>query len=367
MADLPTFEELYDLGKAEVLSRNPGLDDWEPGSGNDAYIGGGAVVADQVIRVVIDRFAALFLDTAEGQDLLDLAEDRFGLRPHPASSAVVTVTWTRSTSGAYTIPAGTRFRARVGSRSVVFTADADTPIGAGQASVEIAATSTATGHESNVAAGTVTEVVDPVPADPGATVTNPMRAAGGAPAEPHSRFRDRVRRYFPTLRRGTPEALEVGALSVPGVWFATVDEREIESSGHVLIYVGDPDGEGNELLADAVAAEIVHWRAAGVLVRVLPAAREEVDLRITARIRAGVDGNALKEAMRIACAAHVEGLPPGATLYLSQVARAALRVSPDVLDAVVSSRNRNVTPSAPQNAIRLASGSPTFNVIEVEV
>lgn len=364
-AELPTFDALYGLGKAEATSRRPDLTDWSEGSANDAVIGAGAVLADETIRIAVDLFAALFLDTAEGEDLDALAADRFNLTRKPATPAIVTVTWTRSATGAYTIPAGTRIRARANGQSVIFTTDADAALPLADTSVDIPATCTDTGRVGNVAAGTIIDVMDPVPVDPGATVTNAERASGGTDAETDAVFRDRIRRYFPTLRRGTVAALQAGALSVPGVSYVAVDEGQIETTGRVLVYVGDPDGAGNELLADAVAAELEDWRAAGVLVDVLPSVREEVVVELSVRVRAGVDTPTLRTAITAAATAYVDALPPNATLYLSQLEHAALGVSSDVLDAVVSDPAVNLEPSAPQNAIRFAPGGFTVHFVEV--
>ncbi|MCI0346433.1 MAG: baseplate J/gp47 family protein, partial [Chloroflexi bacterium] len=197
MTTLPTFNELYDAGKSEIRSRNPDLTDFNEGSNLDAVTGAGAMLADEVLRYVIDLFAAQFVDTAEGVDLDALAADRFGLTRKPAAGAVGTVTFTRGgSSGVLTIPAGTTLRATVNGESVTFTTDDDVDMAAAETAADATATCTVTGATGNVAAGTVTTIVDAIPGDATATVTNADRFAGGAPEETDDAFRDRIRRFF---------------------------------------------------------------------------------------------------------------------------------------------------------------------------
>jgi len=367
VATLPTWQELYDAARTEVQARNAELTDWTEGSVLDALTGGGAVLADEVIRVLVALFAAQFVDTASGSDLDALAADRFGLSRNAASSAVGTITWTRDAAGAYAIPAGTRVRATVNGQSVTFTTDSDASLGASDSSVDIDVTCSTTGPTGNVAAGTLTTVVDTVVADPSATITNAERATGGAVEETDAAFRDRIRRYFTSLRKGTVEALKAGALSVAGVSYATVNESYIDpdDGGYVAVYVGDPDGRGNTALAALVETELEDWRAAGVYVQVLAAAREEVSLALTLRVTRGADTATLAASVRAAVLAYTDQLDPNETLYLSQVEHAALGVSEDVLDAEVTSPTSNETPSSPQNALRVAAGDLSLTWVEV--
>ena len=367
MPTLPTFDELYDAGRTEVQARRPDLTDWNEGSVLDAVVGGGAVLADEVVRFLVALFGAQFFDVAEGADLDTLAADRFGLTRHAAAAAVGTITWTRGTAGAYTIPAGTRVRGTVSRQSVTFTTDYDVVLGATDSSADIEVTCSTTGPTGNVAIGVLDTVVDVVPADTGATITNADRCVGGAVAETDAQFRDRIRRYFTALRRGTVAALEAGALSVPGVAYATVDESFVAPSlgGYVAVYVGDPDGRGNTALAAAVETELENWRAAGIDVRVLAASREETALALTLYVLRGSDTATLAAQVVAAVLAYTDGLAPNETLYLAQVEHAALGVSTSIRSAVVTSPSADQTPSAPQNALRVPAGDVALTWVEV--
>jgi uncharacterized phage protein gp47/JayE len=363
--DLPTFDELYDVGKTEVMSRDPSLSDWREGSNLDAVTGGGAMLADEVIRVIIAAFGEQFVDVATGSALDALALDRFGLTRLPATAAVGVLRFTRGSGvGAIAIPAGTQVSGTVNGVTVTVETDADAVIDALDAYVDVQATCTETGTGGNVDEDVLDTILDSIVDDPTATVTNPDRFAGGDVEENDTEFRDRIRRYFTTLRKGTVAALEAGARTVAGVQFATVDESFIapEDGGYVAIYIGDPDGTGNSTLADAVAVEIENWRAAGIEVQVLPAAREEIDLEIAVVHAADVDAEDLTNAIRAAVFAYTDALAPNETLRISAVIAAVHAVSTDVISVTVSEPTSDMTPTAPQNAIRVIEAGLTVTL-----
>lgn len=366
MTALPTFDELYDAGKAEAEARDSRLTDWNPGSVLDALAGAAAALADLVLGVVVDLFRAHFLDTATDADLDALVLDRFGLSRQAASYAVGTLTFTRGVAvGDLLIPGGTRVQATVDGLTVVVATDADTTMASAESTVDVLATATVLGRDGNVAAGTLTTILDAIPGDASATVTNAARFAGGEAEETDEALRDRARRYYRSLRRGTVDALRDGAVSVAGVTYATVDESTVPpaSGGYVSVYVGDPDGSGNTALAAAVAAELEDYRAAGVEVRVFGATREEIDLYLTIRYVTGSDVSALRTAIRASVLAYVDSLDPGETLYESQVEKAAI-VSDLVVDAKQTTPTGDAVPSQAYNALRVQSGDLVLTFVE---
>lgn len=368
---IPTVDELYAAGQAEAQARRPGLVDWTAGSVLDALTGSGAVLADEVIRIAIDRFATQFVDTASGEDLDALAMDRFGLERNAAAPSVGSLEFTRgSSSGTLTIPAGTTCRATVNGRSVTFETDAEAQMLATDTTVDVPATCTETGPSGNVAEDTVTVIVDAIPGDASATVTNPDRFAGGAEEEGDAAFRDRIRRYFQTLRKGTVAALEAGALSVPGVAAVTVDESFIaaEDGGYVAVYVGDPDGRANATLAADVEVELENWRAAGVRVEVTASSRDEVELTVELFVAAGSDTSTITADARAAVLAYTDALAPNARLYFSAVEAAAIGVSTRVKGAVATSTDGTgeyLEPAAAHQALRVNASDLTVTVTEV--
>lgn len=367
MPTLPTYQELYDAARAEVQLRRPDLTDWNEGSNLDAITGGGAVLADEVIRVAVALFRAQFFDTAEGADLDALVQDRFGgaLARKPATAALGTVTWTRDAAGAYVILAGTRFRAQFGTTTITVQSLQAVTLLAADTSIEIPVQATVTGRATNAAAGEIDEILDVHVSDPGATCTNAQPLAGGSDAETDEALRDRVRRQYNTLRRATVAALEAGALSVPGVAVVTVDESAVESSGWVYVYVGDPDARSNDTLAALVETELENWRAAGVLVSVEGADRQEKSLSMNVVVERGSDQNAVAAAIRAAVVAYGDSLGPGERVRGSRIEQAAHQASELVVavdDVTVQGGN---APSASHRAIRFVAESIAIDFSEV--
>lgn len=366
MPELPTFDDLYQLGKAEAQARDPRLTDWNDGSALDALTGAGAMQADEVIRWCVARFASLTLDTATGSDLDALALDRYpDLTRKPAAGARGTITLTRGTSEAdLLVPQGTRVRGTFEGESVEATVDEDTTWPADEDELDVAATMTTAGPTGNVAAGVFDALVDAIDGDTGTTVSNADRFVGGADEETDVAFRARIKRYLRSLRRGTVAALETGALSVPGVEHATISEAFIApiDGGYVAVYVGDVDGRGNEALADAVAVELEDWRSAGVWVQTFAATREEVSLSLTVRIRRGVDRAALTAAIRAGVLAYTNGLAPGETLYRSAAGAAAHEAGDAVRSVAVAGEDPE--PSTPQNALRVTDAGLSVTLVE---
>ena len=367
---LPTFDALYDIGKSEIQSRNPELTDFNDGSNLDALTGMAAALANEGDRLTISYFAARFLDTAEGDDLDAVVADRFpAMDPrNEASAAVVPLVVTRGAStGVLEVPAGQSVRATVNGRSVTFTVDSAAYMAAAATTITVNATCSATGASGNIAAGTLTTFVGGLPGDSTATVTNAVRAAGGAVVESDDRFRDRARRYHGTLRRATVAALESAALTVPGVYFATVDESLMDPSdgGYVSVYVGDPDARANAALTAEVVTAIDLVRAAGVRVVVASSVREEFALAATLYVRTGSDLVAIQAAAVAAIGAYSDSLAPNSTFYLSRAESAAIGVADDVLGCSVTSPTTDQVPTLGYNALRVPAASLTLTITEV--
>lgn len=364
---VPTFASIYAQGQAEAVARDPSLTDWNDGSVNDAVIGAGAVLADQSIRIGLDGFKARFIATATGDDLDAAVVDRYPeLTRNLASGAVGTLTFDRGTNtGAINIPAALTVRATVNGTTYSFTTDAATVIDAAADTVDVNATCTVTGTGGNVAAGTVTTIAGTIADDltGDVTVTNADRFVGGSDDESDDDYRARAQAYPSTLSDGTVSALELAAVGVPGVSYATVDEGTV---GIVYVYVSDADGNGNAALADAAQTAVDAVRSAGVIVECVAAAREEVDLSLTVYVVAGAGTAALKAAISLAVLRYTGNIAPGESLYLSAAEAAAIGVSSVVRGAVASSTSavgETVTPTVAENALRVVSPVITFTEV----
>lgn len=286
MADnLPTRDDYFQVGASEVLARSAARPERErlsraavftEGTDINIIIAACSAMADEATRQLAARMAALYLDSAEDNDLDRLVADRFSTEivRKQAAPAVVPLQFQRpippSAGAGVTYPQGTKFRTEQGTEfalleAVTLSLGSTGPvIGAAQAVLA--------GTGGNVAPGAVVQFSGPR-TDPAMTVTNVEPGAGGRDVETDQALRERARSFFRTARRGTLSAIEFGALSVEGVESATAWE-ELDATlgiptGRVYVTVADRNGQANSILAEAVRNQLVEYRGAGVVVDVI--------------------------------------------------------------------------------------------------
>ena len=285
MADsFPTRDDYFQIGADEVLARSEERPQRErlsresvftEGTDINIIIAACSAMADESTRQLAIRMAALFLDSAEGEDLDRLVADRFSpeVSRKQAAPAVVTVTFSRaippSAGAAALYDVGTKLSTEQGTEfelteAASFTINSTGPITA-------AAQAVLSGVDGNVSVGEITQIKGPN-SDPEVTVTNAAVGAGGRAVETDASLRERARSFFLSVRRGTAEAIEFGALTVDGVESATVFEEKDAfglPTGRVSVAIADRNGQANQILAEAVAEALVDYRAAGVIVDVI--------------------------------------------------------------------------------------------------
>ncbi len=356
MPSVPSFDQIYDAAKGEILARSGGrLSDFSEGSDLDAVAGGSAVLADLVLGLVVALFAATFIDTAEGDDLDTLIVDHFNLTRLAASNAVGSLQFTRGTIGvSILIPAGTTVEAEVDGATVTFTTDAPATMLAADQTIDIDATATETGRSSNVAAGAADDLLSTIPADPDLTVTNPLRFAGGAPVETDEAYRTRTREFLANLAKGTEGAIVNAAKGVAGVEFAAIDESTIGTDGFVSLFVADSEGAGNAVLVALVEPVVELVRCAGVELRTFAAIREEITQALTVTVLPNTDVEGLRTLIRDAVQAYTDNLDPNESLYGSRSESSAIGVSTRVRGAVQTDPAAEKTsPTLTTNSLRV--------------
>lgn len=369
---VPTFAELYDAARTEITTRAPALNDFREGSNLDAIAGAGAIVADEGIQHAIARSRAGFIETAEGADLDALVTSRFGPTRKPLTAASTTFTVTRTSYvGAYTFPAGLTVTGyAVDGSPISFNLTTTKTLGAMQSSVTLPATCNTSGPAGNVPAASVT-TISGLPA--GLTVTQPNRASGGANEETDNAYRARYRLFLRARARGVPAALEYAALSVPGIAFAKSNEDNIAGpSGYVALFIADSTGTGDATLAGLALAALDEIsidgtpgvRAAGSVVQVLAAAREEIAIEVTVTV---VRGSTLTEDdVKTAVLAFTDSLDPSVSLWPSATEEAIRRIGADVLDAEQTVPAAVYVPTQTYNSIRTAADGSDVSVTIVE-
>lgn len=327
MATTPTRSDLFAAGRRAVTIRPSGIRREmvdTPGSTIRTLIGAGATMAEEVAIFASQAYNETRLGTAAkvGGDVLDRAIfDRFGRDIEPrrsASLARVYLSFSRPAIGVgFTVPTG--FRCATGDGMVfatlqdaVFLPDAVGPI-------RVVAVCQTSGPAGNVAIGTITKLVDRAE-DSATTVTNPEAAAGGAEAETDEAYYARAQRYWAGARRGTPAAVELGAVSTPGVDAAEVVEQLdpvlFQPTFRARVVIAGENGAANRALAELTRERLEEYRALGVPVAVIAGQPLEIEIVIQGVVFiAGANTTTVIEQMRQSIVAAVNQTAPGQTLY----------------------------------------------------
>jgi hypothetical protein len=336
--DFPSFQDLFRVARDEALTRaNSRVSrDAIEREGMDANIlvATGCAAGDQVVGQLASLAAALFLDSAKKDKLDRLVFDRYSLVRKSASASLGTVQF-RSAGGApttFTIPIGVRVQSSDGVQfvtieSVIFPVGSHGPIACGARSV-------LAGSAQNVKAGMITSVVSAIPSQPGdLTVSNPYATAGGDDSEADDSLKDRARKYFSTVRRGTLGALEEAALGVGGVRTARAFEV-IDALGRparmVQLVVADAFAEQfvnyntvparyevqSQLLATLVFNALSDVRPAGVFVQVFVANVVLQSFQLGLTFLGGADVNTAALSARATIVDYVNGLAPGKPIII---------------------------------------------------
>lgn len=347
MADFPTFNDLFRVGRDEILLRNASISrDAVEREGMDAnvIVASSAAVGDQVVGQLSKVEAALFLDSAKGAALDRLVFDRYGMIRKPAAASVGTVQFatTLPAGVTFTIPVGIRLATPDGTQfvtdeSVVFTAATVGP-------VACAVRSVLAGGSQNVKAGQITSLVTSITSQPSdLVVSNPFATAGGDDAEDDDSLRDRARRFFTTVRRGTLGALEEAALGVPGVRKAKAFEV-VDALGRparvVQLVIADSFTEQfvdfttvppryqvqSQLLSTTVFNALAEVRPAGTFVDVIVGNVILQSFQLALSFNAGADVNSAALQARAAIVAYVNSLVPGAPIVLEDALKLLVNV-----------------------------------------
>lgn len=345
MADFPTFAELFRIARDEALSKNSSLTREiieREGTDANALTAGGVAAADEVVGQLTKVASSLYLDSAVGQDLDRLVFDRYNLVRKPASPAVGTVEFSTTAANptAFSIPVNTKLQTSDG-KQFLTTAAATFPTNS-TGPVLVAVRSAKAGLSQQAKAGTITNIlasINGAPAD--LKVTNTLATAGADNEELDDSLRDRAKRFFTTVRRGTLKAIEAGALAVPGVRKATAFEATDglgRPAKSVQLLVSDAFTDQlvnsatvpaayeaqSQVLANAVFQSLDDVRAAGIFVDVRVAQVVLLTVQLGLSFVAGVDVDSVAFQARAIIVAYVNSLPPGEDFRRSD-AIAALR------------------------------------------
>jgi uncharacterized phage protein gp47/JayE len=177
----------------------------------------------EVWQLAEDCYYAGYIDFATGSSL-DYVAALIGFTRKQATKATGTVTFSRSTAATsdILIPAGTRVATP--DESVVFKTSEAVTLLTGNTSVDASIEAEEAGSAGNVAANTITKIVDPVSGIESVTNSNPT--SGGSDTESDETFRWRVKTTISGLGKATLDAIKTAVLAVDGVTTAKIEEND---------------------------------------------------------------------------------------------------------------------------------------------
>jgi hypothetical protein len=368
LSDSPSFKELYAVGRAEMLARNPALTIAD-GSIADIDVAIAAAMGEELVRKIISDTQRVLFDPAaqlddDGASLEALANDRLRLARQQATAAIVACQLSRPTAaaGAGTVPAGTILATQPdpSGNVVVFTTLSDAGFATSQLGpVAVNAQCTIVGSVGNVKLTSAYKVskVQSTLFDPTIGVVQIADAAGGTDKETVADYLARIHAWPDAQRRGTTAAIEFGAKTVAGVRYATAVE-ELDSgtgnpTGVVTVYVGDDSAGSNGILTAAVKAAEAEYKAAGATLNVVGMNIAYISIALTGTWDTNKKTDAKVASVVAAVIAAVNSIKKASDgtfkLFRSRVAQAGLDVGLGLglLDLQVSLA---VSPAAPAAA-----------------
>lgn len=337
MPDLPTRLDLLAIGRSYLLRHAKKIEPTQVdvlGSDANVFVGSQSVVNDAIVKQLGYSVSRLTLDGAAGDDLDRLAFDRFQQTRKGASPALTTVQITRPTTaaGAGEVPLGTKI---VSQGNVEYETVTIASFGASDVFAQADVRASQAGKASEVGSHTLTRFSQPGQLFDGSLVVdNAEPGAGGEDVEDDDTFRNRVRDFWLSARRGVLAAIRTGALTVPGV----VSAQAIEAiTGNALparvvnLYIADSSGVASQALAKQVASALDDYRAGGIAVIIGTSIPLIVDVQLALAFTAGVDTESVGSQVQAAVVSFVNSLPVNGTLYVSDLQAVLARFKGDGL------------------------------------
>lgn len=334
--DLPSRLDLYAIGRDYLISKarrlSPTIVDTD-GSNANIAVGSAAVMS----RVIVDHLgyeiSQLFLDTVEEERLDRWAFDRYQQTRKGAASAVGTVRFYRVTAaaGAGSIPINTKLQTLGGAEYITTSVAV---FGALTLESSCYAAASQAGKSTQASAESIQTITQPSTLfDPTIKVINDLDMAGGENAESDDLFKDRLRNFWRSARRGVLAAISYGATTVPGVVSAQAVEvtetQQLLSLGLsaaytlparlVYLYIADSSGVASEALANNVRDALNDYRAAGITVLLGTSIPQLVTVQLSLTFSSNVNTVLLADAIAASVVEFINSLPVNATLHLSDL------------------------------------------------
>lgn len=354
-ADFPSRLDLYQLARNYVLTRAKKIDPSQvdtAGSDVNLYVGIASIVGYQIVLSLMQGINALTLDGAFDEDLDRYGLDRYQLPRKGAAAALGSVRIFRSTAtaGAGNVPINTKLLTLNG---IEYITAASATFGAADLTKTVDVRAVQAGKTSQVGANQIRQFATPGTLfDQTLQVNNDAPTAGGEDAEDDDTYRERIRAFWNTARRGTLDAIAFGARTVDGVVSAVATEvltAEPKPARVVQLRVADSSGSSSLALGASVLAALDEYRAAGIAVVIANSAPQIIDIQLKLTFAGNVDTTTIAEGVRGAIVEYVNSLGVGETLLrsalysvLTRFTSVGLIVSQDAIVAPVG----DLVPSA---------------------
>lgn len=325
MADLPTRLDLFALARDYIRQRATKLDvDLIDVTGSDInlFVGAISYLGHYLVRQIVSESSKLFLDSAQGDDLDRFAWDRYQLARKGASSAFGEATFYRDTliGGSGTILKDTIISTSSGIEYVTLI---DTIFALNEYTVTVPIRSVLAGVEQSASANEIIIIRSPGDLfDTSIKVYNEFATSHADDSETAEVFRERVRGFWTSARRGTLTAIEYGALQVPGIDSATAVEvitPNNDPARVVELYIADSQGHASKAIIPLVEKELLEWRALGIQVIIYPTSVQYVAVKIHPTFKLGIQTDVLLEQLKSALSQSVSELGAGETLLRSKL------------------------------------------------
>ena len=178
---------------------------------------------NDVWQLLEDVYYSAFIDFAQAESLDNIAA-LIGYKRYPARKATGKVIFSTSSpaSDDVIIPEGTRVA--TADESVIFKTTKPAVLKAGETQVEAEIEAVEAGVKGNVAANTITKILDPVSGIE--SVNNPNPTAGGKDVESDEEFRYRIKTTIQSLGKATLDAILARVRNVEGVKAASIEEND---------------------------------------------------------------------------------------------------------------------------------------------
>lgn len=270
---IPTVSDFLTAGKNALRGRFDKRADVRDGSVYDYIAGTAAMIWSQELQRDRDLFLSVYTDTADGQDLTDRVEAKYGITRILDTLGTGTAQLSRASAaaGEGTIWAGTRI---IVSGSLteprVYAVASDTYVAATATAISVPIEATVAGPGSTISVSSGAFVDDPL-WDTWSVGT--LTCGAGTLFEDADTLRARARATLLDSRAGRAPAIiqacrDAGATKV--VAFASDYSGDSSDYGISVVYVGDQSFVGTTSLVRACMVALEAHRACGCAMMVLP-------------------------------------------------------------------------------------------------